>query len=479
MQGTGWGCAVTPAIGCNRGDALAAGASYPPITLTVNVAANAGASVTNQVSVSGGGVTGATTATDPTTIGTSAAPAAWTITKTHSGNFTQGQNGAVYTITVSNTGGGPSTFAPIAQVDNLPAGLTAVSMQGTGWTCAISPTIGCNRSDALAAGASYPPITLTVNVAANAPASVTNQVSVSGGGVAASATATDPTTIGAPGLVALTLLTSPAGFRARFGATNAYAATPISQQVAPNAAVAIDAQSPQSVTANGVTTGYIFQNWSSGGTSFSTSSAASITPTGPGSATATFAVACYTFTATPSPAQGGTVAVSPASGGLTGFPANCYAPGTSLTVTATPAAGYVNAGSASTTVILNSGNTSYTANFTLYPPPVMSFQTASYTVTGGVATVPGYLINQGTAAYNNVTITQITWAFIPASTALTNATPLPLSLGNLAAGASSATKGISVNVPATGIPPGAVLAAFISGTAVIPSTGQVVNWRDQ
>jgi hypothetical protein len=418
-------------------------------------------------------------ATDPTTIGANAAPA-WTITKTHSGNFTQGQNGAAYIITVSNTGSGPTIAGPIAQVlDTLPGGLTAVSMQGSGWGCTVTPPMGCNRGDALAAGASYPPITLTVNVASNAPASVTNQVSVAGGTATGTASATDPTTIVAPGLVTLTLLTSPAGFRARFGATNPYAATPISQQVAPNAAVAIDAQSPQLVTANGVTTGYIFQNWSSGGTSFSTSSAASITPTGPASATATFAVACYTFTATPSPAQGGTVAVSPASGGLTGFPANCYAPGTSLTVTATPGAGYVNAGQASTTVILNSGNTSYTANFTLYPPPVMSFQTASYTVTGGVATVPGYLINQGTAAYNNVTITQITWAFIPASTALTNATPLPLSLGNLAAGASSATKSISVNVPATGIPPGAVLAAFISGTAVIPSTGQVVNWRDQ
>jgi hypothetical protein len=34
---------------------LAAGASYPAITVTVNVAANASSSVTNQASVSGGG----------------------------------------------------------------------------------------------------------------------------------------------------------------------------------------------------------------------------------------------------------------------------------------------------------------------------------------------------------------------------------------------------------------------------------------
>ena len=57
-------------------------------------------------------------------------------------------------------------------------------------------TLTCTRSDALAAGASYPVITLTVNVANNAAASVTNPLRVSGGGQTNTAndTATDPTT---------------------------------------------------------------------------------------------------------------------------------------------------------------------------------------------------------------------------------------------------------------------------------------------
>ena len=55
-------------------------------------------------------------------------------------------------------------------------------MSGTGWTCTLTPSLGCTRSDALAAGASYPAITLTVSVAANAPASVTNTAAVTGGG---------------------------------------------------------------------------------------------------------------------------------------------------------------------------------------------------------------------------------------------------------------------------------------------------------
>jgi hypothetical protein len=70
----------------------------------------------------------------------------------------------------------------VTVADTLPAGLTATAIAGTGWTCSISPTLGCTRSDTLAAGASYPVISLTVNVASNAPASVTNTATVSGGG---------------------------------------------------------------------------------------------------------------------------------------------------------------------------------------------------------------------------------------------------------------------------------------------------------
>src|SRR5262249_24980761 len=61
-----------------------------------------------------------------------------------------------------------------------PSGLTATAISGTGWACTLA-TLTCTRSDALAAGAAYPSITLTVNVAANAPSSVTNVATVSGG----------------------------------------------------------------------------------------------------------------------------------------------------------------------------------------------------------------------------------------------------------------------------------------------------------
>src|SRR5262249_25038208 len=105
-------------------------------------------------------------------------PADLTITKSHSGSFTQGQTGATYTISASNVGGGPSA-GTVTVTDTLPAGLSATAIGGSGWSCGLS-SLTCTRGDTLAAGSSYPSITLTVNVASNAPSSVTNSAIVSG-----------------------------------------------------------------------------------------------------------------------------------------------------------------------------------------------------------------------------------------------------------------------------------------------------------
>src|SRR2546423_9062258 len=118
-----------------------------------------------------------------------------TLAKSHSGNFTQGQTGATYSITATNSGSAP-TSAAVSVTDTLPAGLTATAISGSGWTCVLG-TLTCTRSDALAVGASYPAITLTVNVANNAAASVTNTATVSGGGQTNTTndSATDATTV--------------------------------------------------------------------------------------------------------------------------------------------------------------------------------------------------------------------------------------------------------------------------------------------
>jgi uncharacterized repeat protein (TIGR01451 family) len=123
------------------------------------------------------------------------------ITKTHAGDFTFGQP-ATYTITVSNVGAIATAGGSLIVDDLLPVGLTATAASGTGWACSILPgpqtEMSCSRTaDVLAPGNSYPAITLNVNVASNAPTSVTNSVTVFGIGESnfANNTASDTTRI--------------------------------------------------------------------------------------------------------------------------------------------------------------------------------------------------------------------------------------------------------------------------------------------
>src|SRR5206468_3234038 len=115
----------------------------------------------------------------------------------HDGNFHQGQIGADYDIEASNVGTG-STSGTVTVSDTLPAGLTATSISGTGWTC-TQPAGPCSRNDALSAGLSYPEITLTVNVVGTT-FSISNTAAVSGGGETnlANDSASDETLVAPP-----------------------------------------------------------------------------------------------------------------------------------------------------------------------------------------------------------------------------------------------------------------------------------------
>lgn len=99
-----------------------------------------------------------------------------TLTKRHTGNFLLGQQGATYNITVQNVGSSPTTGV-VTVTDELPVGLTATALTGSGWRCSLSP-LRCTRNDALAAGATYPQLTLTVDVTSDTPATLLNQATV-------------------------------------------------------------------------------------------------------------------------------------------------------------------------------------------------------------------------------------------------------------------------------------------------------------
>lgn len=216
----GWNC-LTTVVGsstmtCTSSTVIPAGANHPNvITLAVIVAAAAFPSVTNAATISGGSEpaynNGNNSASDPTTVN---GVADLTIAKTHTGTFTQGQTGAQYSITVTNSGTAV-TSGTVTVVDTLPSGLVANGISGAGWSCLLG-TLTCTRNDALALGSSYAVITLTVNVSLTAPAGVTNTVAVSGGSEPAynngNNTANDLTNINAaPPSISLVKSVSPGG----------------------------------------------------------------------------------------------------------------------------------------------------------------------------------------------------------------------------------------------------------------------------
>ena len=102
------------------------------------------------------------------------------IVKSHSGNFTENQNGT-YTLSISNGAGASAEVGPVIVTDTLPAGLSFVTATGTGWTCgAVGQNVTCTHPGPLAAGSALPNIALTVLAGSAAVPSVTNTAVVAG-----------------------------------------------------------------------------------------------------------------------------------------------------------------------------------------------------------------------------------------------------------------------------------------------------------
>ncbi len=138
--------------------------------------------------------------------------------------FVAGQLGATYSVAVSNAAGAAPTSGTVTVAAST--GLTLVSVSGTGWNCSGNT---CTRSDTLSPGSSYPPITVTVNVAVDAPSQAATRIDLTGGGSpAASASATTnilappaAPVLTAPGSGAIGVVTAPAlAWNASTGATS-------------------------------------------------------------------------------------------------------------------------------------------------------------------------------------------------------------------------------------------------------------------
>jgi uncharacterized repeat protein (TIGR01451 family) len=176
IGGTGWTCSLSgiPGIGmgCTRQDALAAGASYPVITIAVNVATDAPASSSNSGRIFTLGLENQANDTffDPVTI-IIPPPFDLSVTLTHSGNFAPGGT-VTFTARVTNVGAGP--FPPTPGFDLIASSISTplISLSGVGWICSpAGQPPHCTRTDGLAAGASFPDITFTMQIPANASGS--------------------------------------------------------------------------------------------------------------------------------------------------------------------------------------------------------------------------------------------------------------------------------------------------------------------
>ncbi|MGA0854005.1 MAG: alpha-amylase family glycosyl hydrolase [Luteolibacter sp.] len=115
-----------------------------------------------------------------------------TLSKTHSGSFQKGGNGS-FSIVVTNAGNTQSSGS-VTLTETPPVGMSINSMSGSGWTYNASNQT-CTRSDSLAAGASYPPVTVDVIFDANAATELSNTASISGGGDANLNNNTDSDTV--------------------------------------------------------------------------------------------------------------------------------------------------------------------------------------------------------------------------------------------------------------------------------------------
>ncbi|WP_426243307.1 hypothetical protein [Nocardioides sp. LHG3406-4] len=182
--GTGWTCSpATTTISCQRTNpaaTLASGTSLPVITVTAQVPATttSGTTLINAAAVEGRTYEPTLADNDDEVSVDVVTESDLGIAKTLVGGLEPGSS-ATYTLAVRNDGPSVSRGAIIV-TDTLPAGLTYESFTGTGWTLAqnnpeLQFTYGGASPVPLGA---LPQITVTVQVATDVTAAITNTASV-------------------------------------------------------------------------------------------------------------------------------------------------------------------------------------------------------------------------------------------------------------------------------------------------------------
>jgi Bacterial Ig-like domain (group 3)/Dockerin type I domain len=124
-----------------------------------------------------------------------------TVVKSHTATFTQGEQGASFTVNITNNGNGPTGDptggrSPMTVTDTLNSAFSYAGFSGTGWSCsATGQTVTCANDSAVAQGNSYAPLTINVNVSPSASGTITNNVQAIGAGAKSATSNTDSVTI--------------------------------------------------------------------------------------------------------------------------------------------------------------------------------------------------------------------------------------------------------------------------------------------
>jgi hypothetical protein len=197
-SGTGWSCDIgTGKVTCTRRDQLLPGKSYPTITVSTSVAANASGTIPVTVSAdtSDQQVPSANNATDTIKIGIKPVPAPQlSTTITPVGTFTAPGAGTYQANVTDSPNAGPVT-GTTTETFTVPDGQTVTSATGNGWTCSVSgQQVTCTTTATAQPGDSLPPVTIAVSIPAGSPASVSPAASVTTTGQAATSSA-PPVTI--------------------------------------------------------------------------------------------------------------------------------------------------------------------------------------------------------------------------------------------------------------------------------------------
>jgi uncharacterized repeat protein (TIGR01451 family) len=107
-----------------------------------------------------------------------------TLTNTHEGEFV-GNATTLTKLVVKNSGTLATDGTTVTVTDTFPTtAFSAVTPKSaSGWACNVAGTaLTCTRTDALASGATYPPIEVEAKVVDPAPANIVNTAKVAGGG---------------------------------------------------------------------------------------------------------------------------------------------------------------------------------------------------------------------------------------------------------------------------------------------------------